>query len=229
MTDAAQRRSFAARLGHDFARAELLEQALTHSSIANRARPANERLEFLGDRVLNLVIADALMEQDGEADEGTLARRLNALVRKEACAEVAEALDLGQVLILGRAEARSGGRRKMALLGDAMEAVIAAVYLDAGFDAARRVILRHWKELIARAETVRRDPKTLLQEWAQARSMTLPRYEDLDRTGPDHAPVFTVSVVLENGMRAEGRAPSKQKAQAEAAAQLLARLEALDE
>lgn len=137
-------KAFETRLGHEFERPELLVRAVTHGSMTTANRDDNQRLEFLGDRVLGLVIAEALLESDKGAAEGQLAPRYNALVRKETCAEVARQIDLGQVLKLGRSEMMSGGRRKQALLGDAMEAVIAAVYRDAGFDAAQEVILRLW-------------------------------------------------------------------------------------
>jgi ribonuclease-3 len=184
----------------------------------------NQRLEFLGDRVLGLVIAEALLAQDSTADEGQLAPRLNALVRKETCAEVATALDLGAAMRMGRSEMLSGGRRKTALLGDAMEAVIAAVYLDAGIEAARALILHNWGPRIAAARGQAPDAKTALQEWAQARGLPPPAYADLDREGPDHAPVFSVEVRLEDGHAARGRAPSKRAAQQRAAEALLARL-----
>ncbi|MFO1107348.1 MAG: ribonuclease III [Amaricoccus sp.] len=212
----------AGRLGHDFARPDLLIEAMTHPSMMGDRD--NQRLEFLGDRVLGLVIAEALLAQDPEADEGRLAPRLNALVRKEACAEVATALDLGAALRMGRSEMLSGGRRKTALLGDAMEAVIAAVYLDAGFETARAIVLRHWGPRIAEARAQGADAKTALQEWAQARGMKLPSYADLDRAGPDHAPVFSVEVRLEDGSSAEASASSKRAAQQRAAETLLARL-----
>ena len=133
----AELKAFSDRLGHDFAQPELLIRALTHPSISGPSRPDNQRLEFLGDRVLGLSMADALFAADKTASEGQLAPRFNALVRKETCAEVAREIDLGAVLKLGRSEMMSGGRRKQALLGDAMEAVIAAVYLDAGFETAK--------------------------------------------------------------------------------------------
>jgi ribonuclease-3 len=211
-----------ARLGHDFRRPDLLIEALTHPSMATGTQ--NQRLEFLGDRVLGLVIAEALLAQDSTADEGQLAPRLNALVRKETCAEVATALDLGAAMRMGRSEMLSGGRRKTALLGDAMEAVIAAVYLDAGIEAARALILHNWGPRIAAARAQTPDAKTALQEWAQARGLPPPAYADLDREGPDHAPVFSVVVRLEDGHAARGRAPSKRAAQQRAAEALLARL-----
>jgi ribonuclease III len=211
------------RLGHRFVRPELLIEALTHPSLATGAH--NQRLEFLGDRVLGLVIAEALIDADRTAQEGTLAPRLNALVRKETCAEVATELGLGAGLRMGRSEMLTGGRKKVALLGDAMEAVIAAVYLDGGLDAARRLILGSWGARIAAAGTVARDAKTALQEWAQARGLAPPDYLDLSREGPDHAPVFLVAARLADGREAEGRAASKRAAQQAAAEALLARLE----
>ena len=213
----------AGRLGHDFARPELLVEALTHPSMGGGTQ--NQRFEFLGDRVLGLVIAEALLAQDPEADEGRLAPRFNALVRKETCAEIATEIDLGAALRMGRSEMLTGGRRKLAILGDAMEAVIAAVYLDGGLEAARGVILRHWRARIEAAPDQRPDAKTALQEWAQARGLPPPDYLDLDRSGPDHAPRFTIAVALENGARAEAEAPSKRAAQQEAARLLLDRLE----
>ena len=212
-------RGAAVRIGHDFAHPELLEEALTHPSRAGG--PSNQRLEFLGDRVLGLVIAEALLAHDPEAEEGTLAPRLNALVRKETCAAVAAELDLGPALRMGRSEQLSGGRRRAALLGDAMEAVIAAVYLDGGLEAARSLILRHWRPRIAEASAQPPDAKTALQEWAQARGLPPPDYLDLARSGPDHAPVFSVEVRLADGRAAGGEAASKRAAQQEAAARLL--------
>jgi ribonuclease-3 len=212
----------AARIGHDFARPNLLIEALTHPSLATDAN--NQRLEFLGDRVLGLVIAEALLAADLAADEGALAPRLNALVRKEACAEVAIALDLGPALRMGRSEMLTGGRRKVAVLGDAMEAVIAAVYLDGGLGPARALILREWGDRIAAARDVARDPKTALQEWAQARGLAPPAYLDLDRSGPDHAPIFSVAARLQDGREATAQAPNKRAAQQAAAEALLARV-----
>ena len=222
---AADLRDFSARLGHSFTRTELLVRAVTHASIATPQRPDNQRLEFLGDRVLGLVISETLLKADKGASEGLLAPRYNALVRKEACAAVAREIGLGDVLKLGRSEMMSGGRRKEALLGDAMEAVIAAVYLDAGLDAARDVILRHWATRIASVKADARDAKTALQEWAQARGMTPPRYEQRARTGPDHAPVFTIAAVLDDGQSAQAQAGSKRQAEQAAAKALLDRLD----
>lgn len=220
--------AFQARIGHEFRRPELLLRAVTHASIGSATRPDNQRLEFLGDRVLGLTMAEALLAADKAATEGQLAPRFNALVRKETCAEVAREVGLGEVLKLGRSEMLSGGRRKEALLGDAMEAVIAAVHLDAGFEAARALVLRLWGARIGTVEADARDPKTALQEWAQARGMPPPAYAETGRKGPDHQPVFTVLVSLASGEAAEAAAGSKRAAEQAAARALLERMEAGD-
>ena len=216
---------FQARLGHRFRRPELLLRALTHPSISTPARPDNQRLEFLGDRVLGLVLAEALLMADKGASEGQLAPRFNALVRKETCAAVARDIALGDVLRLGRSEMLSGGRRKEAVLGDAMEAVIAAVYRDAGFDAARDLVLRLWTDRVGRVEADARDPKTALQEWAQARGLPPPAYVETAREGPPHQPVFTITAQLATGEEHSATAGSKRLAEQAAARALLARLE----
>lgn len=225
---AADLQAFSTRLGHVFARPELLIRAVTHASIATPQRPDNQRLEFLGDRVLGLVISEALLGADKGASEGLLAPRFNALVRKETCADVARQIGLGDVLKLGRSEMMSGGRRKEALLGDAMEAVVAAVYLDAGLDAARAVILRLWGARIGAVKADARDAKTALQEWAQARGLPPPAYTEQGREGPDHQPMFTVEVRLESGEAEVAKAGTKRQAEQTAAKALLARMEKTD-
>jgi ribonuclease III len=222
---AADLQAFSARLGHDFAHPDLLIRAVTHASISTPQRPDNQRLEFLGDRVLGLVIAETLLGADKAASEGLLAPRFNALVRKETCAAVARELALGDVLKLGRSEMMSGGRRKEALLGDAMEAVVAAVYLDGGLEAARAVILRLWKDRIGSVKADARDAKTALQEWAQARALPPPSYTVLGREGPDHQPMFTVEVRLESGEAEVARAGTKRQAEQACAKALLTRME----
>ena len=217
--------AFCDRLGHSFARPELISRALTHGSISSSTRPDNQRLEFLGDRVLGLVMAESLLAKDKAAAEGVLAPRFNALVRKETCADVARQLDLGAVLRLGKSEMVSGGRRKEALLGDAMEAVIAAVYLDGGFEAARNVILAQWGDRVDRVEADARDPKTALQELVQSRGEVPPSYQVVKRDGPDHAPKFTIEVTAANGQSATAEAGSKRQAEQAAAKALLERLE----
>ncbi|MRU16314.1 ribonuclease III [Roseovarius sp. A21] len=218
-------KAFQTRLGHEFSDPALLVRAVTHSSMSSPTRDDNQRLEFLGDRVLGLVMAEALLEHDRGASEGQLAPRFNALVRKETCAEVAREIDIGAVLKLGRSEMLSGGRRKMALLGDAMEAVIAAVYRDAGFDAAKALVLRLWGGRITSVKEDARDAKSALQEWAQARGLQPPEYLETARSGPDHAPQFTIKARLSSGEAESATAGSKRQAEQAAAKALLARVE----
>lgn len=217
-------RSFEQRLGYEFSNLSLLVEALTHSSIASDFRKDNQRLEFLGDRVLGLVMAEALLEIDQTAPEGTLAPRFNALVRKETCAEVARQIELGGVLKIGRSEMLSGGRRKDALLGDGMEAVIAAIYKDGGFEIAKTIIIKLWGDRIKNVKVDARDAKTMLQEWAQARGQNPPNYEVISRNGPDHAPQFLVKVILDSGETSEALAGSKRQAEQMAAKALLQKI-----
>lgn len=221
----AELKALEGRIGYTFQRPELLVRAVTHSSMSSATRDDNQRLEFLGDRVLGLVMAEALLANDPKATEGQLAPRYNALVRKEACADVARQIDLGDVLKLGRSEMISGGRRKLALLGDAMEALIAAVYIDAGFDPARSLILRLWGDRIGAVEEDARDAKTALQEWAQARGEVPPQYVEIARTGPDHQPEFTIEVRLASGLSEQATAGSKRHAEQAAATALLKKVD----
>lgn len=222
---AADLAEFQTRLGHKFADPELLVRSVTHSSLSTTTRPDNQRLEFLGDRVLGLVMSEALFQADTGASEGQLAPRFNALVRKETCAAIAREIELGTVLKLGRSEMLSGGRRKEALLGDAMEAVIAGVYLDGGFEAARAVVIALWAKRIESVAEDARDPKTALQEWAQARRQSPPSYIETAREGPDHAPIFTIEARLQTGEAEAAQAPSKRQAEQAAARALLNRME----
>lgn len=212
------------RIGFEFSKPEILVRAVTHASMSSATRDDNQRLEFLGDRVLGLVMAEALLDLDPNASEGQLAPRFNALVRKETCADVAREICLGDVLKLGRSEMKTGGRRKQALLGDAMEALIAAVYRDAGFDVARDLVLRLWGGRTTTVKDDARDAKTALQEWAQARRLQPPIYHEVGRSGPDHAPVFTIAARLSNGHEAQATAGSKRQAEQAAAEALLDRL-----
>ncbi len=213
------------RLGHRFARPALLDEALTHATYVSPVQAHNQRLEFLGDRVLGLCIAEALVAADTAAPEGVLAPRLNALVRKETCAAIAADLGLGEAIQMGRSELLSGGRRKTEILGDAMEAVIAALYLDAGMDVARAVVHRLWADRITAAPEEGADAKSTLQAFAQSRGEPPPTYTEVGREGPPHAPVFTVEVRLEGGLRAVASARSKRAAEQAAASDLLAGLE----
>jgi ribonuclease-3 len=226
--------TLSATLGHRFARPELLTEALTHASAVSRQRGrrgANqgptrgyERLEFLGDRVLGLVVAELLWRRFPDEDEGALTRRHTQLVRRETLAEVARAIDLGRYLILSPGEDVARTREVAGVLGDVCEAVIAALYLDGGIAAAEGFIHRHWEALIEADATPPRDPKTALQEWAQARGYALPLYETVKIEGPAHERRFTVSVSVA-GLAAETAAgSSKRAAEVAAAAALLARI-----
>jgi len=214
--------ALAAALGHEFARPELLEQALTHSSTAGKV--TYERLEFLGDRVLGVVVADMLYHAYPAEPEGLLARRFAALVRKEAVARVADTVGLGPHLKVSRGEAEQGGPSNRTLLADAGEAVIAALFLDGGLEVARRFIERWWRPLMTEQVEPPQDVKTALQEWAQARALPLPVYRLTGQEGPPHDPLFDVEVSLPGHSPAQGRGRSRRAAEAAAAEQLLARL-----
>lgn len=201
----------------------MIERALTHASASG---PDNEQLEFLGDRVLGFLIAELLIEQFPEQNEGALALKLNALVRMETCARVAEAAGIDAALILAPSEDRSGGRRKGAILGDACEAVIAALYLDGGIDAARKFVVKYWQPLMSEVTGDLRDPKNALQEWAQGRKLGTPSYRIAKREGPDHAPRFTVEVSVKGQDPASGEGASLRAAEQAAARALMLRLAA---
>ena len=224
--------ALARKLGHDFRDPSLLDQALTHASVGEgaerdmRGRPFldNQRMEFLGDRVLGLLVADRLMRDLPQADEGEMSSRLHALVDKATCARAAEALGVGDAMRLSPGEAKQGGRRREGALGDAMEAILAAVWLDGGMDAARAVFERVWAdELAAPARKSLTNPKSALQEWALGLGKALPTYRIVARTGSDHAPTFTVeaSVAGYAPLTAQGR--SRQDAEKAAAIGLLQR------
>ena len=223
-------------IGYEFNRHELLEEALTHPSALvperrRRRRPTPvkrdfERLEFLGDRVLGLLIADHLWRRFEAEPEGDLTRRHTHLVRREALVRVAETIGLGRYLVLSRAEATAGAAGNPGILADACEALIAAIYLDGGFEAASAFVRRFWEPLIDEMEEPPRDPKTALQEWVQARGLALPAYELVATSGPDHAPLFTVAANVAGGDPATATASSKRSAEAKAAAILLDRLAA---
>lgn len=213
------------RLGYDFRTRELLEQALTHRSAK---APHNERLEFLGDAVLGLVVADALYKRFPDATEGQLSRLRASLVRKDALATAAKALDLGSYLQLGAGELRSGGHARASILADALEALFAAVYLDTGMDEARRLILAL---LQSRMDTMtldscRKDAKTRLQEYVQARQLGLPRYEIVSVEGAAHEQRFACRCSVEDlGIEAVADGASRRRAEQAAAAEVLRRVE----
>jgi ribonuclease III len=210
-------------LGHSFTDPSLLVEALTHGSAASPGRKAYERLEFLGDRVLGLVIAEALWRRFPDEAEGPLTRRHTQLVRRETLAAVGGDAGLAAHIILSPGEDAAATRENLSLLADVVEAVIAALYLDGGLDAAARFIRRFWEERIGEEATPPRDAKTALQEWTQARNLGLPRYETVEIAGPAHRRVFTAAAAV-GGEQALGTGPSKRTAETEAAAALLARI-----
>jgi ribonuclease III len=215
-----------AAIGHVFADGAILAQALTHVSAVSSSlgRTASyQRLEFLGDRVLGLVVADMLFRAFPDDPEGALAQRLSELVRKETCALVAEEWGIGSHLRLGTGEGQSGGRKRMTILGDACEAVIGGVFLDAGFDAARSVVAAAWSGRLDAVSRPPRDAKTTLQEWAQARGLRTPAYRIASRSGPDHRPSFVVEVAVDTHEPAQGEGASKRLAEQAAASAFLAR------
>lgn len=216
-------------LGHSFVDPQLLVEALTHpSAMARRAAPRRtyERLEFLGDRVLGLVVAELLWRRFPDEAEGELTRRHAGLVRREALVDVARAIELGRYVIVSAGEAQAGARDNSSVLADACEAVIAALYLDGGLEVARRFVQRHWEPRIQAAVAPPRDAKTALQEWAQGRGQGLPVYETVSIQGPAHKRVFTVSAQVEGAERATASGSSKRAAETAAAAELLTLLAA---
>ncbi|MSP49069.1 MAG: ribonuclease III [Alphaproteobacteria bacterium] len=215
-------RRLAAALSHVFARPDLLDEALTHASAVKRRGRGYERLEFLGDRVLGLILADILLATFPKECEGDIAKRHARLVSRPALVHVARAIDLGAAIRVSKGEDEAGARASEAVLADAMEAVIAALYLDGGLDAARTFITARWKELIEADAAPPRDAKTRLQEWAQARGLGLPTYTETAASGPAHAPQRTIEAKVDGHAPASGSGRSKREAEQAAAAALLA-------
>jgi ribonuclease III len=218
--------TFEDRIGYRFNDSALLEQALTHISALSGSRNragSYQRLEFLGDHVLGLVISDMLFRAFPKADEGEMSRRLADLVRKEACADVAREIDIGSAIRLGASESNAGGRGRTAILADVCEALVGAVYIDGGYEAASELITRLWGQRMRAPTRPLRDPKTVLQEWAQARGLPTPVYREVERKGPDHDPEFRGTVELPDRKPAEGLGRSKRTAEQAAAAAMLKR------
>lgn len=210
-------------LGHDFADPRLLRQALTHPSAPGRGDDAFQRLEFLGDRVLGLIVAEMLLERFPEVDEGGVGLRMSVLVSEETLIEVARETGLDAALVRDPKAREQRMAEKPA--ADACEAVIAALFLDGGLDAARQFVRRHWQALVERHAEVERDARSRLQEWSHARALGQPVYTVCARRGPSHRPEFEVEAALSSGERARGSGGSKRAAAAAAAAALLERLE----
>jgi len=214
------------KIGYAFADQAILVRALTHiSALSSKSSRTGsyQRLEFLGDHVLGLVVSDMLFRAFPKADEGELSRRLADLVRRETCAEIARAIDLGAFIRLGSSEANSGGRRRTAILADVCEALVGAVFVDGGYGAAAALVERLWSERMRTPARPLRDPKTVLQEWAQARGLPTPSYREIARTGPHHDPEFRVVVELPALSPAEGVGRSKRAAEQAAAGAMLLR------
>ena len=214
-------------LDYQFNDVGFLIHALTHrSSLPGGGEDASQsyqRLEFMGDRVLALVIADLLYQAFPEAEEGELARRLTGLVRKETCADVARDWGASNHLLVSEAERRGGGHLRDAILGDVCEAILAAVYYDGGIDAARKLITDNWNSRMMSWSKPLRDPKTSLQEWAHGRKLASPRYIEVSRSGPDHALTFVIEVDVNGKKNARGKGSSKREAQQKAASNFLLR------
>jgi ribonuclease-3 len=215
------------KLGYRFKDRALFERALTHASVGEGAAkvPNNEVLEFVGDRVLGLLVAEALARRYPEASEGDLAPRLNGLVSRDTCARVAAALDVGPALRMSASATKVGARERGSVLAGACEALIAAVYMDSDLTTVRQVFGDLWRDAFNMdgAASTRRDPKTLLQEWAQGSGKPPPAYVVVKRTGPDHAPQFTVEATVEGIASASGQGTSRRDAEKAAAQALLSR------
>lgn len=214
------------RIGYRFKDRHLLEQAVTHVSAIGQGRKRLEsyqRLEFLGDRVLGLVISELLYSEYPDAPEGEMSRRLADLVRKETCADISIKWSVGDHLRLGTSETGAGEVRNTAILGDVCEAVIGAVFVDGGYSPARKLIKRDWLERLKSPKRPLRDAKTTLQEWAQARGLEAPTYKEIQRSGPAHAPKFTVVALVEGFDEVEATGPSKRASEQAAAREFMRR------
>ncbi|WP_319531405.1 ribonuclease III [uncultured Cohaesibacter sp.] len=214
-------------LGYKFKDGSQLDKALCHTSTVASPRlqveETYQRHEFLGDRVLAVLVADMLLRAFPKADEGELARRFNGLVRNETCADVAREIGVGPFIRLGEGEAQAGGRKKEAILGDVCEAIIGAIYIDGGLDEARKLVTRYWERRMLEWSGPLRDAKTTLQEWVQGNKLPPPVYSLVERTGPDHEPQFTLKVLVPTLEPAIGKGPSKRIAEQDAARTMLIR------
>lgn len=208
------------KIGYTFTDPALLQTALTHSSLRSTAID-NERLEFLGDRVLGLIVAHLLFSRFASENEGSLAKRHTALVQQKALVKVAQAIELSAHLKLSAGEAKSGGTVKEKILSDAVEALIGAIFQDGGYKAAEKFVHTHWDSLLATQTAPPEDAKSALQEWAQSRGLPLPQYKQLAKSGTDHAPQFEIEVSLDGFGRARATAASKRAAEKSAAEKLL--------
>lgn len=216
-----------AALGHSFTDIQVLKLALTHSSLIGEdkfSNFSNERLEFLGDRILGLIIAEILLNLFPNEDEGDLSRRHAELVRMETLGKVASSLQLGNFVFMAKGEERMGGRNNPSLLSDVCEAVIAALYMDGGFKTASKFIEDNWQPFLQLNPIPPKDSKTMLQEWAQKRGLPVPYYKEIERSGPAHEPIFTIAVTVVGERQFSGTGQSKRAAEQEAAENMLKKL-----
>jgi ribonuclease-3 len=216
-------------LNYQFKNNRLLEEALTHSSASKSSKANNERLEFLGDRVLGLVIAEELLRLNPHSTEGQIATYYNFLVKKETCVLLAKEIGLENLLTLGKSVTRTTARQKDKILGNAIEALIGAIFLDGGFKTSRELVLQVWKKQIEIVRDIEAHAKTALQELLQARGQEPPIYKQVSRTGPDHDPNFCVEVLLESGLKAIGNGSTKRMAETKAAEQILEKIKNINE
>ena len=216
-------------LNYQFKNNRLLEEALTHSSASKSSKANNERLEFLGDRVLGLVISEELLRLNPDSTEGQIATYYNSLVKKETCALLARKIGLESLLTLGKSVTRTNDRQKDKILGNAMEALIGALFLDGGFKTSRELVLQIWRKQIEIVRDIEAHAKTALQEFLQSRGQEPPTYKQVSRTGPDHNPDFCVEVILVSGLKAVGNGSTKRMAETNAAKQILKKIKNIDE
>ena len=216
-------------LDYQFKNNRLLEEALTHASARKSSKVNNERLEFLGDRVLGLVIAEELLRKNPNSTEGEIATFYNSLVKKETCSFIAKEIGLENLLTLGKSVKRTNDRQKDKILGNAIEALIGAIFLDAGFEISKQLVLKVWRKQIDIVRDIEAHAKTALQEFLQSKGQEPPTYKQISRTGPDHDPDFCVEVVLGSGLNAIGSGSTKRMAETKAAEQILEKIKNINE
>ena len=216
-------------LDYQFKNNRLLEEALTHASARKSSKVNNERLEFLGDRVLGLVIAEELLRKNPNSTEGEIATYYNSLVKKETCSFIAKEIGLENLLTLGKSVKRTNDRQKDKILGNAIEALIGAIFLDAGFEISKQLVLKVWRKQIDIVRDIEAHAKTALQELLQSKGQEPPTYKQISRTGPDHDPDFCVEVVLGSGLNAIGSGSTKRMAEKKAAEQIMEKIKNINE
>ena len=216
-------------LDYQFKNNRLLEEALTHASARKSSKVNNERLEFLGDRVLGLVIAEELLRKNPNSTEGEIATYYNSLVKKETCSFIAKEIGLENLLTLGKSVKRTNDRQKDKILGNAIEALIGAIFLDAGFETSKQIVLKVWRNQIDIVRDIEAHAKTALQELLQSKGQEPPTYKQISRTGPDHDPDFCVEVVLGSGLNAIGSGSTKRMAEKKAAEQIMEKIKNINE